>query len=272
MKIFGDKREKYKKQKKQKILSALRLIRILVQAGAFFLAPSLFSQAFGAVKEAAVQMGKGGVFSLTDFVIRLCILCGMTFFFGRIFCGWLCVFGAVNDWIWQCSVFLQKKAGKRFLKIPPAWIPWLQKLKYVVLCFILTACFLGKNDWITKYSPWTVFSLLTGRNFKLAGYGFAVFLCILLMVGMASMERFFCQFFCPMGAVFSLLPELPFFALHRENKDCIQGCAACRKNCPVHVKIGEDSLQSGECIRCGRCMVVCPKGNIRVFSEKQRKG
>ena len=34
---------------------------------------------------------------------------------------------------------------------------------------------------------------------------------LLLMVGMCVQERFFCRFFCPMGAVFSLLPVLSVF-------------------------------------------------------------
>lgn len=270
MKIFGESRKEHQKKKKQEVLSRLRVARLFVQAGAFFLAPSLFSQAFGAVKEAASQIGNGGVLSMTVFVVRLLILCGITVFFGRIFCGWFCAFGAVNDWIYQCAVFLQKKTGMKLPKIPSAWIPFLQKLKYAVLCLVLVLCFFGKNDRISKYSPWTVFSMVTGRNFRLAGYGVAVFLCILMVTGMACAERFFCQFFCPMGAVFSLLPELPFTALHRKGQDCIQGCEACKRNCPVHVKLGENSLQSGECIRCGRCMITCPKKNISVVFLRHR--
>ena len=255
--------EGLKKNKKvRRIL--LRWTRVAVQAAAFFLAPSLFTQAFGAVKVAAEAMGKGGVLPVSAFVVRLGILCGITFVFGRVFCGWACAFGAVNDWVYKLSFFLRKMLGKKLPQIPGTWRRALQKLKYAVLLLVLVCCFFGKSEWVTKYSPWTVFSLLVARNLKLTGYGPAIFLWACLLFGMALEERFFCQFFCPMGAVFSLLPELPLLALHRDEKNCIPGCNGCQRNCPVHIKLGEDSLQSGECIRCGRCMTVCPKGNIGI--------
>ncbi len=37
----------------------------------------------------------------------------------------------------------------------------------------------------------------------------------LILVGMALEERFFCKFFCPMGAIFSLMPVLTPFSLRR---------------------------------------------------------
>ncbi len=244
--------------------------RILVQIVMFLSAPSLFAQAFAAVKETAGTLGKGGVLTVSGFVIRLFILCIITFFFGRIFCGWLCAFGAVNDWIYQLSSFLQKKTGKKLPRIPEKWIPGLQKIKYFILLFILVCCFFDRSGWITKNSPWTVFSLLTARNLKLAEYMTALLFCLLFVIGMIFHERFFCQFFCPMGAIFSLLPELPLTSLKRQEKDCIKGCSACQKNCPVHIKLGGNNLQSGECIRCGRCLTICPKGNISAGFHKSR--
>ena len=83
-----------------------------------------------------------------------------------------------------------------------------------------------------------------------------------LMVGMVFHERFFCQFLCPMGAVFTLLPNMPFLRLRRRPETCPPRCGACRKTCPVNLLMEENSLKSGECIRCGRCSGICPKGNI----------
>ncbi|SFQ22328.1 hypothetical protein SAMN02910358_01192 [Lachnospiraceae bacterium XBB1006] len=152
---------------------------------AFFLAPSLFTQAFSAVKAAAEAIGKGNIISTSDFTIRFRILCGITFLFGR---------------IWHSSN------------------------------------------------------------------------CTLICIsGDGNRGTFFCRFLCPMGAIFSLLPELPFTALHRNEKNCLKNCSACRKNCPVRIKLGEDSLQSGECIRCGRCLLTCPKENIKIGRSFTKK-
>ena len=34
-----------------------------------------------------------------------------------------------------------------------------------------------------------------------------IVLLILIMAGMCTQERFFCQFLCPMGAVFAIMPR-----------------------------------------------------------------
>lgn len=255
--------EKKKMSTKVKKNLCLKWGRILVQIIFFLLAPALFSQAFGGVKEIFQALGNGDKFVMSAFLLRLFWLCGLTILLGRIFCGFACAFGALGDWIYQFSAFCQKKAGKKLPAIPKTLFPFLQKLKYVVLAGILLLCFFGKNESVTRYSPWTVFSLLTAGKLTFQGYFAAWLLLLLILVGMAVQERFFCQFLCPMGAVFALLPQLPFLDLKRQESSCIPKCQACKNNCPVHIKLQEAPLQEGECIRCGRCMLGCPKKNIK---------
>lgn len=237
--------------------------RVVVQMVFLVMAPALFSSAFGGLKEAFSVLGQGGVLEWTSFTIRLAFVCVVTIIFGRIFCGWACVFGAVGDWVYQVSQFIQKKTKKKLPQMDPKVIRACQKMKYVVLIGILALCFFGKSGLITKYSPWTVFSMITVGNFKIGVYPVAIFLMLVILFGMAFCERFFCQFLCPMGSVFSLLPEIPFLSLKRDGRNCIPNCQLCKKQCPVHIKLQEDPMKDGECIKCGRCATGCPRTNIK---------
>ena len=93
---------------------------------------------------------------------------------------------------------------------------------------------------------------------------------ILLIAGMCVQERFFCRFFCPMGAVFSLLPVLPFFALHRTRKNCRKGCKACAKICPSQIGLPSDGdwAVSGDCFQCQKCIDICPQKHIHCGIRK----
>ena len=237
-------------------LKRLQIVRTLIQIGFFVFMPSLFSQAFAGIKEVVSLMGKGQPLKMSDFLIKLIVLCLLTIIFGRIFCGFMCSFGAIGDWFYMLSEFIQKKISVKFPKISEKAQINLQKFKYVVLLFIVLLCFSENGEYVAKYSPWTVFSLITQRNFKMGTYIAGSVLLVFIIIGMMLKERFFCQFICPLGAVFS--PKNFLFSVKKKEEKCFNGCKACTNKCPVHLKYDEAGMREGECISCGRCFMVCP--------------
>ena len=139
---------------------------------------------------------------------------------------------------------------------------WGQKVKYLLLAGLVALYVTRQEKLLTGTSPWEVFSRLTALRLPPEGFGVGIGLLVLILLGMAVQPRFFCQFLCPMGAVFALLPVLPFARLHRQSDGCIPGCNACKQQCPVCLKLEECSLHSGECIACEACVGTCPKQNI----------
>ena len=88
-----------------------------------------------------------------------------------------------------------------------------QSAGYLLLAGLVALYVTRQEKLLTGASPWEVFSRLTALRLPPEGFGVGIALLALILLGMALQPRFFCQFLCPMGAVFALLPVLPFARL-----------------------------------------------------------
>ena len=239
-------------------------LRAAIQLLYFVFLPSVYTTAFAGVKYIFTQIGAGEAVGMTSFVTVLVVLCGYTILFGRFFCGFACAFGSLGDAVHGFYVWCYKKRKKKPVQLPAKATGKLAYLKYIILVLIVMLCFGGVYGKVKGTSPWDVFSMLHAGNFHFRGYFPGVVLLLLIVAGMCVEERFFCRNLCPMGAIFSLLPVLPFFALHRDRENCIKGCSGCTKRCPSEIGLPEDgSLKvEGDCFQCQKCIDICPKKNI----------
>lgn len=246
---------------------------ILMRAIFFFLFPAVFATAFSGAKYLFTQIGMGKTIEMNMFLVTLIAVCVFTIIFGRFFCGFVCAFGSYGDLVYGISSFLRKKRKKRPLSIPEKYTGILLYGKYVILAGILILCFMGMASTVAVNSPWTVFSRI--QSLALPELGIGMVLLVLVTIGMVFEKRFFCRFLCPMGGIFSLLPVLPFSAVKRDRSNCIRGCAACQNRCPANLEIATseegDNSHMGECFSCGKCMEICPKGNVHTGFVQGKK-
>ncbi|MGN8630090.1 4Fe-4S binding protein [Blautia sp. HCP3S3_G3] len=183
---------------------------------------------------------------------------------GRFVCGWLCPFGLVQDLLHKIPVFRKRK------RLPFHHI--LKYGKYVVLALLVcvgsTFLFSGfaKIPAFCKYlcPSGTLFGALPllGANGQLrsqAGLLFFWKLGILLVILVLSVKvyRPFCQYLCPLGAVYGWFNRFSLVQIHWEKERC-SSCMACKKACPMDLSPEEISV-SPECIRCGKCTAACPE-------------
>ena len=248
-----------------------RLGRQLIQIIFFFWMPALYTSAFSGVRYVVEQIRAGKPIEQNAFLVMLIVLCGFTILFGRFFCGFACAFGSLGDAVRALYVFICKKRKKKPVTMKASVVKYLQAVKYVVLVLLVVSCYTGVYSKTRGMSPWDVFSMLTTGRLPKSTYIVGTILLILIMIGMCTQERFFCQFLCPMGAVFAILPIFPGALFKRNRPNCAPKCTLCKKRCPAHLDIDGDTAHSGECICCHACTAVCPRKNIHLGEVNAEK-
>lgn len=241
-----------------------RGLRWAIQIAFLAAFPGVWSAAFTGVRGICQSLGQAQPIQLTSFVALLIVLLVFTCVFGRFFCGFACAFGTLGDMVYALATPLRRLLRLDGKKLPGGARRVLQLLKYVVLVLIAWLCFDGRWGDVSSFSPWTAFAgIRAGSLSGISARALAVLGAI--AVGMAFVERFFCQFLCPFGAVFSLLPVLPVSLFRRNRPSCAPRCNRCQDRCPVGVHPDRGDLRSGECIACGRCADGCPMANVSLL-------
>ncbi len=239
--------------------------RWCIQGVFFLLAPSSFATGFMGLKTLLMQINvmnthRGYDFEVMSFTVFLMLLLALAMVLGRFFCGYVCSFGLLGDAVYAAGDAVAKKLGIKRKPLPAKLELVLRGIKYVVLVAICAAVLMGFYTTINNNSPWTVFGKLANLSVSNVTAIGAVVLG-LIAVGMLLKERFFCEFLCPLGALFSIIPTLPTGRMRRQRPKCRKNCAACKRACPVSIE-PKGKLLAGECIMCNGCADVCPQKNV----------
>ena len=245
---------------KWKHRGAIQIIRHMVQLAAFILFPELFItvlQALGDVIAALVN-GTFSIHALSAQLITIGAVLCITAVWGRFFCGYLCSFGAVQELLFWIS----KKIYHRNINLPTRLDHALQYLKYAVLVFIVAGLWILALPMDASISPWGAFGMLISGNLSVAAaavHTAGFILLLALLAGSLFIERFFCRYFCPLGAVFTLISGKRCYKIQRNGSECTH-CGLCERNCSMGISILEkDAVSSGKCVDCMQCLTVCPK-------------
>ena len=211
-----------------------------------------------------------------NFEVPFAVL-GFLFIFGSIFgrfvCGWLCPFGLLQDLLHKIPLF------KKIKQLPYHRV--LRLGKYIVLIglVIIGSSFLfsgfAKVPAFCKYlCPAGTFMgaiPLVGANESLQTQVGGLFfwklgILIFLIVLSVKVYRPFCQYLCPLGAIYGWFNRFSLVQIHWTKDECIS-CGACQKACPVNLKPEQISVSS-ECIKCGKCVDACPADCLHFMKKK----
>ena len=245
-----------------------QFLRHLIQAAAFIFFPGLFLSIFTSLRDVVTAL-IGGTFTLTGLagqLVLLAVVFLLTALWGRIFCGYLCSFGAMQELIGWVS----KKLIPRLLRIPAGADRILKSVKYAVLALIVVFVWILQLPVDSSLSPWGVFGMLVSGNLSVMAAavptaGFA--LLAVILIGSFFAERFFCRYLCPLGALLSLASSHRLFRIRKSESACTN-CTLCSRSCAMSVDICESpSVSSMECINCMRCVSACPRAALKTAPQ-----
>lgn len=189
----------------------------------------------------------------------------ISFLFGKIFCGWICPLGTIQEWIGKAGRKLFKTKYNSF--ISPRVHKILSFGPYIILLLTLYATATTAKLAFLDFDPYhALFSFWTG---EVALY--SIIIISLVLVASLFIERSWCKYLCPLGAVLGITNKFRLFTITRNESTCIS-CSLCDKKCPMSLNPSNSTkVSSTECISCMECTSenTCPKENTLVLKSNK---
>lgn len=167
--------------------------------------------------------------------------------FGPVVCSYICPLGTIQEWFGKIGKKLFKKRYNTF--IPAVLDKYLRFMRYIVLLYViylstasLRLIFLEVDPYFALFNFWSDEVTLGG-------------LLVLGLTLLASLfvERPWCKYACPFGALVGLTNLFSIFKIRRNTNTCIN-CSACSQTCPMNIDVEKKTvITDHQCIRCGIC-------------------
>ena len=184
---------------------------------------------------------------------------------GRWICSFLCPFGLVQELLHKIKTPKLKKG--RISRI-------FSNLKYVILIvfvFIFPLMYMFKSVPLPAFCKYIcpagtlegAMGLLSNKVneswFSMLGplFTWKFILLVSFLTGAIFIFRFFCRFFCPLGALYGLFNKISLVGIKLDKSKCTN-CSICVNKCRMDIHHVGDR----ECISCGECIDSCPTGAI----------
>lgn len=183
------------------------------------------------------------------------------------FCGWLCPFGALQEFAHQ----LGRKVGLKEMKISPLTAHKLGWIKYFVLAGIVASVFAPAtiSDKMVEVEPFkTAITLTFERSGPFVLYAI---ICILASI---LVFKSYCRFLCPLGAALALGGKIRQLNWLVRRSECGTPCKLCQVTCQYEAIVRDDgSIKYDDCFQCFECVEIYDDSNrcVPLLQESKRR-
>ena len=192
-----------------------------------------------------------------SFIVFACML-AFSMFFGRVWCGYFCPAGGLQECLFMCKPDPAKQGWRNRIK----YVIWVLWMIAVVISFIL-----GKNDLTID------FFYMTDHGISVSGiYNYVIYYGVIILLVLPALihgKRASCHYICWMapfmviGSTLGRILHLPQIHIEADRNACIE-CGQCNRACPMGLDVKSmvsegTNAKCTECIQCGACIDSCPK-------------
>jgi len=167
--------------------------------------------------------------------------------FGPVLCGWICPLGSIQEWIGKIGKKIFKQKYNHF--VPETLDKYLRTVRYVILVWVIYITAKSGTLVFVNVDPYyALFNFFTGEVAlsALVILGFT-------LVGALFVERPWCKYACPYGALLGLTNRFRIFKIKRKVSTCIS-CSKCDRACPMNITVSNQSvIKDSQCISCMKC-------------------
>lgn len=201
------------------------------------------------------------------FVI-LGIILFISILIGPAVCSYACPLGSIQEWVGKIGKRLFGKKYNHF--IPYKYDKVLRYLRYVSLIFTIYLTTNSLKLVFLEVDPYYALFHFWSDEVTIGG----LIVLGIVLLGSLFVERPWCKYACPFGAVVGLTNFVRIFKLKRNVSTCVD-CGLCDQSCPMNIPVSnKKTIIDHQCIACNACTSdqSCPISDTLVLTAGKVKG
>ncbi len=184
-----------------------------------------------------------------------------SFLVGRVFCGYTCPLGTLQELLSIINFKSDIKSQKNTKLRIEVQTKYTTKIRWIFLALLFVLAIGFNLILIREINPFTGFFDL--RNLGTFTITLPLIILILLSIASIFLYRPWCRFFCPFGAGSAFLGRFTRDKYIRT--EACTDCKLCERICPTQEAFVDS--RKGECYYCNRCIDICPHNAIQFSLE-----